>query len=742
MAYTNSPLATYTRISPNRNSPRNQPITKITVHHMAGIMSVEQFGALVANPGRQMSSNYAIGNDGRIGLFCPEQDRSWCSSSPWNDNRAITIEVSNSAYGDASGWPIGTAAYNSLIKLCADICKRNGIKKLYFTGNSDGTLTYHYMFNATSCLPIDRTELLTPSGWKLLKDIHVGDVVATVHIDNLSIKFDGVENIVPVKTQDTYRTRDFEATSDHRVVYYNQAGRQYVGQYKDLYDLKGSIYLPNAGFIENPEGFGGLGSADIEFLVAVQADGHYMTDGECCYGIEFHLKKERKIKRLKKLFEVLGFKYTVCEQTDGTKKLRLYGADFVHKCEEYLNNKCFTWDWLNMNRKQVEYFMDAILQYDGCEANKSYASSIQQNVDIVQAIAAINGIGTKMTKEHDRVYFKKYMRSLGDNERQRKSKQQVSCVTVRSGFILIRQHGRTTITGNCPGPWMKAHTQDLCDKVNALLNSSTEQAAPKVEGKIVTLAAGTNIYDAPSGKRVDDISVSNKFTIVEEKTVGDTKYGKLKSGAGWVILEITKPTTNTTFKVGDLVKINSDAVYYNGGGIPEWVKRENWYIAAISNDRAVLGLNEAKNRNIQSPINTKYLTLVTAAKEKSNKPAPFKEYRVSLKSTDLVFITAGGATNGTVGSTGVFTIVEDRVINGVTYGKLKSGLGWVVTKTPDVKKGDRVKIINPIVYGTNKKFTQFVSTYWVLEVNGDRVVISSDGKNITTAISKSNIRKV
>ena len=444
MAYTNSPLATYTRISPNRNSPRNQPITKITVHHIAGIMSIEQFGALVANPGRQMSSNYAIGNDGRIGLFCPEKDRSWCSSSPWNDNRAITIEVSNSAYGDASGWPIGTAAYNSLIKLCADICKRNGIKKLYFTGNSDGTLTYHYMFNATGC----------------------------------------------------------------------------------------------------------------------------------------------------------------------------------------------------------------------------------------------------------------------------------------------------------PGPWMKAHTQDLCNKVNALLNSSTEQDTPKVEGKIVTLTAGTNIYDAPGGKRVGDISASNKFTIVEEKTVGDTKYGKLKSGAGWVILEITKPTTNTTFKVGDLVKINSDAVYYNGGGIPEWVKRENWYIATILNDRAVVGLNEAKNRNIQSPINTKYLTLVTTAEEKSNKPEPFKEYTVSLKSTDLVFITAGGATNGTVGATGVFTIVEDKVINGVTYGKLKSGLGWVVTKTPDVKKGDKVKIINPIVYGTNKKFTQFVSTYWILEVKGDRVVISSDGKNVTTAISKSNIRKV
>ena len=151
MAFTNSSLVSYTRISPNRNSPRNQAITKITIHHMAGIMSVEEFGALVANAGRQMSANYAIGNDGRIGLFCPESDRSWCSSSEWNDNRAVTIEVSNSAYGDASGWPIGEKAYASLIKLCVDICKRNNIQKLEFTGNQNGSLTYHYMFAATAC---------------------------------------------------------------------------------------------------------------------------------------------------------------------------------------------------------------------------------------------------------------------------------------------------------------------------------------------------------------------------------------------------------------------------------------------------------------------------------------------------------------------------------------------------------------------------------------------------------------
>lgn len=149
MAYTNSPLVAYTRISPNRNAPRNQPITKITIHHMAGIMSVEQFGELVANPARQMSSNYCIGSDGRIGLFCPESDRSWCSSSAWNDNRSITIEVSNCQIGEP--WGIADKVYESLIKLCVDICKRNGIKKLEFTGDKNGSLTYHYMFAATAC---------------------------------------------------------------------------------------------------------------------------------------------------------------------------------------------------------------------------------------------------------------------------------------------------------------------------------------------------------------------------------------------------------------------------------------------------------------------------------------------------------------------------------------------------------------------------------------------------------------
>ena len=145
----NSSLVSYTQISPNRNSPREQPISKITIHHMAGNTTLQSFGAMVAKESRAMSANYAIDSRGGIGLFCPESDRSWCSSSPWNDHRAITIEVAND--GGDPDWHVSDAAIASLIELCVDICKRNGMTKLEYTGDQNGSLTTHRMFTNTVC---------------------------------------------------------------------------------------------------------------------------------------------------------------------------------------------------------------------------------------------------------------------------------------------------------------------------------------------------------------------------------------------------------------------------------------------------------------------------------------------------------------------------------------------------------------------------------------------------------------
>lgn len=144
----NSSLVSYTKKSPNF-SARTAPISKITIHHMAGDFSLESVGNSFANPNRQASSNYAIDSDGKIALYVDESCRAWTSSNKANDNAAVTIEVANST--GAPEWKVSDKAYASLLDLVTDICKRNGIKKLNYTGTRDGNLTRHNMFANTSC---------------------------------------------------------------------------------------------------------------------------------------------------------------------------------------------------------------------------------------------------------------------------------------------------------------------------------------------------------------------------------------------------------------------------------------------------------------------------------------------------------------------------------------------------------------------------------------------------------------
>ena len=145
----NSKLATYTKLSPNCNAPRNHKIDKITIHHMAGNGSVEACGEIFANVARRASANYGVGSDGRIGLYVEEANRPWTSSNYENDHRAVTIEVAND--GGAPNWHVSDKALEATIKLCVDICQRNGIKQLTFTGDATGSLTMHKYFAATSC---------------------------------------------------------------------------------------------------------------------------------------------------------------------------------------------------------------------------------------------------------------------------------------------------------------------------------------------------------------------------------------------------------------------------------------------------------------------------------------------------------------------------------------------------------------------------------------------------------------
>lgn len=189
MEYTNSPLVVYTKLSPNHSGRRTHSIDRITPHCVVGQCTVERLGDIFAPTSKQASCNYGIGADGRVGMYVEEKNRSWCSSSNANDQRAVTIEC---ASDKTAPYAFKDVVYNKLIELCVDICKRNGKTKLIWLGDKDKTLAYnpaademvltvHRWFANKSC----------PGDWMYQR---MGDLAAKV-----TVKLGGTVTVEPEK---------------------------------------------------------------------------------------------------------------------------------------------------------------------------------------------------------------------------------------------------------------------------------------------------------------------------------------------------------------------------------------------------------------------------------------------------------------------------------------------------------------------------------------------------------------
>lgn len=151
----NSPLVSYTKISPNKYNGRSHKIDTITPHCVVGQVKVEALGDLFAKSSRKASANYGIGKDGKIGMYVEEKDTSWCSSSKANDSRAVTIEIASDT---EHPYAITDAAYKALVDLCEDICRRNNIPKLLWKGDKSligkvdqQNITVHRWFANKAC---------------------------------------------------------------------------------------------------------------------------------------------------------------------------------------------------------------------------------------------------------------------------------------------------------------------------------------------------------------------------------------------------------------------------------------------------------------------------------------------------------------------------------------------------------------------------------------------------------------
>lgn len=137
MAYTNSSLVDYKILTDMNSGQRDHIIDTVTIHCVVGQTSADSLGYYFRTI--EASSNYGVGYDGKIGLYVEEKNRAWTTSSYANDRRAVTIEVASDTF---EPYKVTAAAYNALIKLVADICKRNGIKRLKWSTNKNERMNH------------------------------------------------------------------------------------------------------------------------------------------------------------------------------------------------------------------------------------------------------------------------------------------------------------------------------------------------------------------------------------------------------------------------------------------------------------------------------------------------------------------------------------------------------------------------------------------------------------------------
>lgn len=238
MAYTNSSLVSYTKLSPNHSGQRTHSIDRITPHCVVGQLSAESICGCFTSPSRQASCNYGIGTDGRISLCVEEKNRSWCSSSNANDQRAITIECASDR---SEPYAMNDKVYASLISLCTDICKRNGKKKLLWLGDKNKTLNYapksdemvitvHRWFANKSC----------PGNWLYAR---LGDLAAKVTA-NLGGNTSSAEGTLYRVQVGAYKNK---ANADAQLVHVKAAGFDtYMVQIGGLYKIQVGAYREKA----------------------------------------------------------------------------------------------------------------------------------------------------------------------------------------------------------------------------------------------------------------------------------------------------------------------------------------------------------------------------------------------------------------------------------------------------------------------------------------------------------------
>ena len=513
MAYTNSPLVAYTKLSPHHSGQRTHSIDRITPHCVVGQCSVETLGEIFYPVSRQASCQYGIGVDGRVGMYVEEKNRSWCSSSNANDQRAITIECASDT---THPYAFRDNVYNRLIELCVDICKRNGKNKLLWLGDKDKTLAYepkagemvltvHRWFANKSC----------PGDWMYAR---MGDLA-----NKVTAQLGGTTTETP-KKEDT--TPVAVGTSNNEKTIWDYLKGKGLNDYA-VAGIMGNLYAESGLNPQNLQNNGNtkLGMTDAEFTAAYDK-GQYSN------------------------FVRDGYGYGLAQWTYWSRKQAL--ADFAKAAGKSIGD-------LGM---QLDYLWKELQGYTAVMNTLKAAASVRAASDVILSQferPADQGTAVQEKRAgYGMTYYNKYAATkvagtlyrvqVGAYSKKENADKQLAevqgkgfeaFITQVNGLYKV-QIGAYSVKSNADAQLERVKKAGFTDAFISTQGGTVVATTPsfspyKVQVKISDLnirkGAGTN-YD-----RVRYIE-PGIYTIVEEADgQGATKWGKLKSGVGWISLD-------------------------------------------------------------------------------------------------------------------------------------------------------------------------------------------------------------
>lgn len=661
MAYTNSPLVDYTRISPNRTPNRTHAIDTITIHCVVGQCSVETLGAIFAPSTRQASSNYGIGYDGRIGMYVEEKDRSWCSSSASNDHRAITIEVASDTYHP---YAVNDKAYAALLNLVTDICRRNGIKKLVWSTNKNERMNHLNGCNMT--VHRDYANKSCPGDY--LYNRH-GKIAAEVNkrLGATSGNDDGgntggsgttttvfkAGDVVKITGTTYYSGADIPAwvkaknwivhsvSGERIVINKSEDGKNAIMSPVNARDLALAHAAPTATPVVGTPSTGSESDEKRMWDYLLDKLGNE-------YGIaglmgNIYAESGLRSNNLQNAYETkLGY-------TDATYTTAVDNGsytDFVHDSAgyglaqwTYYSRKQALLDYAKASKKSIgDYEMQLDFLYK--ELSGSYASVLSELKNAKTVLEASNAVLTKFERPADmgtavqnkrasfgQKYYDKYAKkpvtpapkpttptlefAVNDIVKFAGGKHYTSADATNGSSVGASKAKITAVHAAGKHPYHCRAVNDAGAFVSGVYGWVDASTLSKVDTS--TPASGSNdiVYIVKSGDTLSGIAAKYGTTYQKLAAYNNISNPNLIVVGQKILIpgKASEPAKPVVIEAGDLVKITGKK-YYSGASIPSWVLAKNWYVCEASGERVVINKSEDGKSSIMSPVKRSDLSIV------------------------------------------------------------------------------------------------------------------------------------